>query len=178
MRDTRSTSDHPDLTLCHRHRRSPRVLGGVRIPERARAAAGAGGRVGKKCRLRTLRSAWPGDERRVTSSPRTKWPRSRSRAGRVRPCGPAPAIQLCLWRKALLDVSDRFPSRPWLTRAGSSRPSRRPRSRPTLLHKGQQGYSRSGPTSVAERHRSWSWVQFGQIGPSQGKPLSWASPVK
>ena len=36
----------------------------------------------------------------------------------------------------------------------------------------------SGPTSIAERHRSWSWVQLARVGPSQGKPLSWASPVR
>ena len=29
----------------------------------------------------------------------------------------------------------------------------------------------SEPTSVAERHRPWSWVQLGQIGPFQSKPL-------
>ena len=34
------------------------------------------------------------------------------------------------------------------------------------------------PTTAAERHRSWSWVQVVQVGPSQGKPLSWASPVR
>jgi hypothetical protein len=31
----------------------------------------------------------------------------------------------------------------------------------------------SGATSVAERYESWSWVQLAQIGPSQGRPLSW-----
>jgi hypothetical protein len=36
----------------------------------------------------------------------------------------------------------------------------------------------SGAASVAERHRTWSWVQLGQIGPSEGNPLSWATPVK
>jgi len=47
MRDTRSTSDHPDLTLCHRHRRSPR--GPRRRPD---PGAGPG------CR----RSWWPRPE--------------------------------------------------------------------------------------------------------------------
>ena len=36
----------------------------------------------------------------------------------------------------------------------------------------------SGPTSIAECHRSWPWAQLAQVGPSQGKPLSWASPVR
>jgi len=36
----------------------------------------------------------------------------------------------------------------------------------------------SGSTSIGERHRSWSWIQLVQIGPSQGEPMSWASPVK
>jgi len=36
----------------------------------------------------------------------------------------------------------------------------------------------SGAASVAERHRTWSLVQLGQIGPSQTNPLSWATPVK
>jgi hypothetical protein len=36
----------------------------------------------------------------------------------------------------------------------------------------------SGAASVTERHRTWSLVQLGQIGPSQSNPLSWATPVK
>ena len=36
----------------------------------------------------------------------------------------------------------------------------------------------SGPSSMTERHRSWPWAQLARIGPAQGKPLSWASPVR
>ena len=36
----------------------------------------------------------------------------------------------------------------------------------------------SGAASVAERNRTWTLVQLGQIGPSQSNPLSWATPVK
>jgi hypothetical protein len=36
----------------------------------------------------------------------------------------------------------------------------------------------SGAASVTERHRTWSLVQLGQIGPTQEQPSELATPVK
>lgn len=46
---------------------------------------------------------------------------------------------------------------------------------PGNLSEGGRQLVRADPAShLGDRHRCWSWVQLAQIGPSQGKLLSWA----